>query len=58
MEDAVRNALADVGSVKDMKVNSVSTPRWDPRIHASEDIEMQVQSLVVGSRTSPGSARA
>ena len=41
IEGAIRNALADLEGVKDTKVNIVWSPRWDPRIHASEDIKIK-----------------
>jgi metal-sulfur cluster biosynthetic enzyme len=41
IEGAVKNALADVEDVKDVKVNIVWSPKWDPRIHASEDIKIK-----------------
>lgn len=41
IEGAVKNALADLPDVKDTKVNIVWSPRWDPRIHASEDIKIK-----------------
>ena len=41
IEGAIKNALADLPDVKDTKVNIVWTPRWDPRIHASEDIKIK-----------------
>jgi len=41
IEGAVKNALADLEGVKDSKVNIVWSPRWDPRIHASEDIKIK-----------------
>ena len=41
IEGAVKSALADLEGVKDAKVNIVWSPRWDPRIHASEDIKIK-----------------
>ena len=41
IEGAVQNALADLEDVENVKVNIVWTPRWDPRIHASEDIKIK-----------------
>jgi metal-sulfur cluster biosynthetic enzyme len=41
IEGAVKNALSDLPDVKDAKVNIVWSPRWDPRIHASEDIKIK-----------------
>jgi metal-sulfur cluster biosynthetic enzyme len=41
IEGAVKNALSDLPDIKDTKVNIVWTPRWDPRIHASEDIKIK-----------------
>ncbi len=41
IEGAVKNALADLPDVENTKVNIVWSPRWDPRIHASEDIKIK-----------------
>jgi metal-sulfur cluster biosynthetic enzyme len=41
IEGAIKGALADLPDVKDAKVNIVWSPRWDPRIHASEDIKIK-----------------
>lgn len=41
IEGAVKNALTDLPDVTDAKVNIVWSPRWDPRIHASEDIKIK-----------------
>ena len=41
IEGAVSNALADLEGVENVKVNIVWSPRWDPRIHASEDIKIK-----------------
>ena len=41
IEGAVKNAMADLDGVKDTKVNIVWSPRWDPRVHASEDIRIK-----------------
>lgn len=41
IEEMVKTALADVEGVKDTKVNIVWSPRWDPRVHASEDIKIK-----------------
>jgi metal-sulfur cluster biosynthetic enzyme len=41
IEGAIKNALSDLEGVKDAKVNIVWSPRWDPRIHASEDIKIK-----------------
>lgn len=41
IEGMVKNALADVEGVTDTKVNIVWSPRWDPRVHASEDIKIK-----------------
>lgn len=41
IEGAVKNALADLPDVKDTRVEIVWSPRWDPRIHASEDIRIK-----------------
>jgi metal-sulfur cluster biosynthetic enzyme len=41
IEGAVKNAMADLDGVKDTKVNIVWSPRWDPRVHASEDIKIK-----------------
>jgi metal-sulfur cluster biosynthetic enzyme len=41
IEGAIKNALVDLEGVKDAKVNIVWSPRWDPRIHASEDIKIK-----------------
>jgi metal-sulfur cluster biosynthetic enzyme len=41
IEGAVRDALSTLDGVKSSKVNIVWTPRWDPRIHASEDIKIK-----------------
>ena len=35
------NALKDLDDVEDVKVEIVWSPRWDPRIHASEDIKIK-----------------
>jgi metal-sulfur cluster biosynthetic enzyme len=41
IEGAVKDAMADLDGVKDTKVNIVWSPRWDPRVHASEDIRIK-----------------
>jgi metal-sulfur cluster biosynthetic enzyme len=41
IEGAIKTALSDLEGVKDTKVNIVWTPRWDPRIHASEDVKIK-----------------
>jgi len=41
IEGAVKNALADLPDVENTKINIVWSPRWDPRIHASEDIKIK-----------------
>jgi metal-sulfur cluster biosynthetic enzyme len=41
IEGAVKNALADLPEVNDTRVEIVWSPRWDPRIHASEDIKIK-----------------
>ena len=41
IEGAVKNALVDLEGVNDTKVNIVWSPRWDPRIHASEDVKIK-----------------
>ena len=41
IEGAVKNALADLPDVENTTVNIVWSPRWDPRIHASEDIKIK-----------------
>jgi metal-sulfur cluster biosynthetic enzyme len=41
IEGAIKTALSDLEDVRDTRVNIVWTPRWDPRIHASEDIKIK-----------------
>ena len=41
IEGAIKDALTGLEDVKETKVNIVWTPRWDPRIHASEDIKIK-----------------
>lgn len=41
IEGEIRRALADLEDVKDVNVEIVWEPRWDPRIHASEDIKIK-----------------
>ena len=41
IEGAIKNALSELEGVKETKVNIVWTPRWDPRIHASEDVKIK-----------------
>jgi metal-sulfur cluster biosynthetic enzyme len=41
IEGAIKNALVDLPDVNDARVEIVWTPRWDPRIHASEDIKIK-----------------
>jgi metal-sulfur cluster biosynthetic enzyme len=41
IEGAIKSALTELPDVKDAKVNIVWSPRWDPRIHASEDIKIK-----------------
>lgn len=41
IEGAVKNALVDLPGVNDTRVEIVWSPRWDPRIHASEDIKIK-----------------
>ena len=41
IEGAVKNALSDLPDVENTRVNIVWSPRWDPRIHASEDIKIK-----------------
>jgi metal-sulfur cluster biosynthetic enzyme len=41
IEGAVQDVLSTLEGVKSSKVNIVWTPRWDPRIHASEDIKIK-----------------
>ena len=41
IEGAIKTALSDLEDVRDTKVNIVWTPRWDPRIHASEDVKIK-----------------
>jgi metal-sulfur cluster biosynthetic enzyme len=38
----VERALRDLPGVKSVDVKIVWTPRWDPRIHASEDVKMML----------------
>ena len=35
-------AILSVDGVSDVHVNLVWTPRWDPKIHASEDARMDM----------------
>ncbi len=41
IQGAVNNALADLDGVNSVDVKIVWTPRWDPRVHASEDIRIK-----------------
>lgn len=38
----VQRALGDLPDVKSVDVKIVWTPKWDPRIHASEDVKMML----------------
>lgn len=38
----VSNALKDMDGVNNVDVKIVWTPKWDPRIHASEDVKMML----------------
>lgn len=38
----VSNALKDLEGVASVDVKIVWTPKWDPRIHASEDVKMML----------------
>ncbi len=38
----VTRALADLPGVNSVDVKIVWTPKWDPRIHASEDVKMML----------------
>ena len=38
----VTRALGDLEGVKNVDVKIVWTPKWDPRIHASEDVKMML----------------
>ena len=38
----VTRALQDLPGVKNVDVKIVWTPKWDPRIHASEDVKMML----------------
>ncbi len=38
----VTRALSDADGVKSVDVKLVWTPKWDPRIHASEDVKMML----------------
>ena len=38
----VNRALGDLPGVKSVDVKIVWTPKWDPRIHASEDVKMML----------------
>lgn len=42
IHQAVQQALADLPGVNSVDVKLVWTPRWDPRIHASEDVKMML----------------
>ena len=39
---AAHRAILSVDGVSDARVNLVWTPRWDPKIHASEDARMDM----------------
>ena len=39
---AAHRAILSVEGVSDAHVNLVWTPRWDPKIHASEDARMDM----------------
>jgi len=39
---AAHRAILTVEGIEDAHVNLVWTPRWDPRIHASEDAKMDM----------------
>jgi len=41
IEGAVKDAVAQLDDVTDVRVEIVWTPRWDPRIHASEDVKIK-----------------
>lgn len=38
----VNRVLADLEGVKSVDIKLVWTPKWDPRIHASEDVKMML----------------
>ena len=38
----VQRALGDLPDVNSVDVKIVWTPKWDPRIHASEDVKMML----------------
>ncbi len=38
----VQRALSDLEGVTSVDVKLVWTPKWDPRIHASEDVKMML----------------
>lgn len=38
----VEQALADLPGINSVDIKLVWTPRWDPRIHASEDVKMML----------------
>jgi metal-sulfur cluster biosynthetic enzyme len=42
LDQEVRRALADLPGVNSVDVKLVWTPRWDPRIHASDDVKMML----------------
>lgn len=41
IQGAVSNALSDLEGVNNVDVQIVWSPRWDPRVHASEDIKIK-----------------
>ena len=38
----VQRALSDLPGVNSVDVKIVWTPKWDPRVHASEDVKMML----------------
>lgn len=42
IHEQVTRALADLEGVKTVDIKLVWTPKWDPRIHASEDVKMML----------------
>ena len=42
IEGQIQSAVMDMPGVKEVDTEMTMTPPWDPRIHASDDVKMQL----------------
>ncbi len=42
IEGQIQSAVMDIPGVKEVDTEMTMTPPWDPRIHASDDVKMQL----------------